>query len=190
MRKSHSYAMLSVEKYLRYGVKDSSIVTKNNAEQKTDLMPECERVLTEFRNANLDHIDATRKVFQLQNDMKKILFDIENKLADIVAPENSEVFKVIIRIIPFIRRLRKTQSNREFISAGSGILGSLIKISDLYTPVRKATAKYAKMQDEQIFWSKKMIRRGRRKDRFYLQYRNMACPIGILQRFVDEDERK
>jgi len=191
MCQSNNYTKSSVEQYLRYGRGQSRIVINGQPEQKgtvEKLSSECGTALAAYRYAHIDYIKAIRKVLQIQKDKAQLALEIENELDNIIPRQNGELISIIAILLPFLRRAKTQWATRKVISAGTGILRSLIKISDLYPPIRKLVGQLEQKYTVHAVWRNKMDTRGRRKERLYRQYRNMGCPKDVIQQYVDRDE--
>ena len=180
MRQPNIHTKSSVENYLRYGRGQSYIVINDKSEQKgtvEKLSTECSKIRVEFNNVKLTHDEVTEEVLKLQNELNQINLTIENMLRQIKDPRTGKLLHMAADIIPLLRAARSFRSTRNIIAAVGDIIGDLLDISGLYSPLRRARNLLANTHNEFILLNKEMDKLERQKERLLQRYNNMNCPV-------------
>ncbi len=170
----------SVEKYLRYGKGQSYIVINNHPEQKgtaEQLSMECSKVWVEYLSTKLSHDEATEEVLRSQNELNQINITIENMLRQIKNPRTGKLLHMAAVLIPLLRAARLSRNARNTIAAVGDLLGDLLDISALYSPIQRARTLLAGQHEKFMFWLDEMNKRRRVKERLFRRYNNMNCPV-------------
>ncbi len=180
MHQPSMHTKSSIENYLRFGRGQSYIIINDKPEQKRateKLSAECNKVWVEFLNAKLSHDEATEKVLRSQNELNQINITIENILRQIKDPRTGKLLHMAAVLIPLLRAARLSRNARNTIAAVGDILGDLLDISALYSPIQRARILLAERHEEFMFWLDEMNKRRRVKEGFFRRYNNMNCPI-------------
>jgi len=158
-----------------YGNGQSYIVINDKPEKKStagNLSKDCIKILTEYRNVTLTHDEVRNKVLGSQNKLNQINVTIENMLRQINDPRTGKLLHMAASLIPLLRAARHA---RDIISVVGDLLGDLLDISALYSPIREQRILLAKEHREFIFLYKKMGELRKQKEGLYRKYNNMNC---------------
>jgi len=98
-------------------------------------------------------------------------------LRQIKDPRTGKLLHMAAVLIPLLRAARLSLNARNTIAAIGDVLGDLLDISALYSPIKRARILLAERHEEFKFWLDEMNKRRRVKEGLFRRYNNMNCPI-------------